>query len=136
MTKKDSISMQSSASNSDARTALTNINALEAWLDGSLSLMDEPIGDSTVGVVVDRIKDHLERASFPKQIISPVLGRIDVPPIEPCSDTWFSIGYIAVNVFAVGDEQWQYNVYVDKLNPETGLREYNTDVQLCHGICS
>lgn len=125
--------MQSSAPNSDA---LTNICALEAWLEGSLSLMDEPIGDTTVRDVVDHLKWHLLRAAFPKQIISPVLGRIDVPPIEPCSDTWFSIGYIAVNVFAVGDEQWQYNVYVDKLNPETGLREYNTDVQLCHGICS
>ena len=125
--------MQSSAPNSDA---ITNICALEAWLEGSLSLMDEPIGDTTVRDVVDHLKWHLLRAAFPKQIISPVLGRIDVPPIEPCSDTWFSHGYIAVNIFTVGDDHWQYNVFVDKLNPETGLREYNTDVQLCHGICS
>jgi len=124
--------MQSSAPNSDA---LTNICALEAWLDSSLSLMDEPIGDTTVRDVVDHLKWHLQLSAFPKQIISPVLGRIDVPPMEPCSDTWFSIGYIAVNIFIVED-RWQYNVFVDKLNPETGLREYNTDVQLCHGICS
>jgi hypothetical protein len=125
--------MQSSAPNSDA---LTNICALEAWLDSSLSLMDESIGDTTVRAVVDSIKDYLERATFPKQIISPVLGLIPVPPdLEVYSDTWFTDGYIAVNIFIV-DDRWQYNVFVDKLNPETGLREYNTDVQLCHGICS
>lgn len=118
--------------NSDA---LNNINALEAWLEGSLSLMDEPIGDSTVRTLVDNIKRYLETALFPKQIISPVLGRIDVPPVEPSSDTWFSVGYIAVNVFIV-DDRWQYNVFIDRLNPETGTREYNTDVQLCHGFCS
>lgn len=128
--------MQSSSPNSDARTALTNINALETWLDSSLSLMDESIGDSTVRTVVDNIKDHLERATFPKRIISPVLGFIPIPPdLEKYNDTWFSTGYIAVNIFLV-DDRWQYNVFVDKLNPETGLREYNTDVQLCHGICS
>jgi hypothetical protein len=124
--------MQSSAPNSDA---LTNICALEAWLDSSLSLMDESIGDTTVRDVVDHLKWHLLQDAFPKCIISPVLGRIDVPPMEPCDDTWFSVGYIAVNIFAV-DNHWQYNVFVDKLNPETNLREYNTDVQLCHGICS
>lgn len=125
--------MQSSAPNSDA---LTNICALEAWLDSSLSLMDESIGDTTVRAVVDSIKDYLERATFPKQIISPVLGLIPVPPdLEVYSDTWFTDGYIAVNIFIV-DDRWQYNVFVDKLNPDTGLREYNTDVQLCHGICS
>ena len=125
--------MQSSAPNSDA---LTNICALEAWLDSSLSLMDESIGDTTVRAVVDRIKDYLERATFPKQIISPVLGLIPVPPdLEVYSDTWFTDGYIAVNIFII-DDRWQYNVFVDKLNPETGLREYNTDVQLCHGICN
>ena len=127
--------MQSSAPNSDVQRALTNVNALEAWLDSSLSLLDEPIGDGTVGVLVDSIKDYLERASFPKRIISPVLGLIPVPPdLEVYGDTWFSTGYIAVNIFIV-DDRWQYNVFVDKLNPETGLREYNTDVQLCHGIC-
>lgn len=128
--------MQSSAPNSDARTALTNLNALEAWLDGSLSLMDEPIGDNTVRTLVDSIKDHLEDTTFPKQIISPVLGLIPIPPdLEKHSDTWFSDGYIAVNIFIV-DDRWQYNVFVDKLNPDTGQREYNTDVQLCHGFCS
>ena len=130
--------MQSSALSSDARTALTNINALEAWLDGSVSLMDEPIGDNTVRTLVDSIKDHLESVTFPKLIISPVLGLIPIPPdLEKHSDTWFTDGYIAVNIFQVdGGEPWQYNVFVDKLNPETGLREYNTDVQLCHGFCS
>lgn len=124
--------MQSSAPNSDA---LTNICALEAWLDSSLSLMDESIGDTTVRDVVDHLKWHLLRAAFPKQIISPVVGLIPVPPdLEVYSDTWFSHGYIAVNIFII-DDRWQYNVFVDKLNPETGLREYNTDVQLCHGIC-
>ena len=52
--------MQSSAPNSDA---LTNICALEAWLDSSLSLMDESIGDTTVRAVVDRIQDYLKRAT-------------------------------------------------------------------------
>ena len=133
--------MQSSAPNSDA---LTNLCALEAWLDSSLSLMNEPLSlvmnhgkvDATVRDVVEHLKWHLLRAAFPKQIISPVLGLIPVPPdLEVYSDAWFSHEYIAVNIFLV-DDQWQYNVFVDKLNPETGLREYNTDVQLCHGICS
>jgi hypothetical protein len=97
--------------------------------------MDESIGDTTVRDVVDTLKWHLQLSAFPKQIISPVVGLIPVPPdLEVYSDTWFSDGYIAVNIFIV-DDRWQYNVFVDKLNPETGLREYNTDVQLCHGIC-
>ena len=125
--------MQSSAPNSDA---LTNICALEEWLESNISLMDEAIGNVTVFDVVHQIKWHLQLSAFPKQIISPVVGLIPVPPdLEVYSDTWFSDGYIAVNIFLV-DDRWQYNVFVDKLNPETGLREYNTDVQLCHGICS
>ena len=124
--------MQPSAPNSDA---LTKIIALEEWLKSDVSLMDEPIGHATVWDVVYHIKWHLQLAAFPKQIISPVVGLIPVPPdLEVYSDTWFSGGYIAVNIFLV-DDRWQYNVFVDKLNPETGLREYNTDVQLCHGIC-
>lgn len=130
--------MQSSAPNSDAlRAIMGDVAKLRTYLESNISLMDEPVGDGRViRDVLNSITDLIDNATFPKQIISPVLGLIPIPPdLEKCSDTWFTDGYIAVNIFIV-DDRWQYNVFVDKLNPETGLREYNTDVQLCHGFCS
>lgn len=132
--------MQSSAPNSDAlRAIMGDVAKLRTYLESNISLMDEPVGDGRViRDVIYSITDLIDKATFPKQIISPVLGLIPIPPdLEKFSDTWFTDGYIAVNIFQVDDgEPWQYNVFVDKLNPETGLREYNTDVQLCHGFCS
>lgn len=132
--------MQSSAPNSDAlRAIMGDVAKLRTYLESNISLMDEPVGDGrVVRDVIYSITDIIDNATFPTRIISPVLGLIPIPPdLEKFSDTWFTDGYIAVNIFQVDDgEPWQYNVFVDKLNPETGLREYNTDVQLCHGFCS
>lgn len=116
-----------------------DVAKLRTYLESNISLMDEPVGDGrVVRDVIYSITDIIDNATFPTRIISPVLGLIPIPPdLEKFSDTWFTDGYIAVNIFQVDDgEPWQYNVFVDKLNPETGLREYNTDVQLCHGFCS
>ena len=132
--------MQSSAPNSDAlRAIMGDVAKLRTYLESSISLMDEPVGDGrVVRDVIYSITDIIDNATFPTQIISPVLGLIPIPPdLKKESDTWFTDGYIAVNIFQVDDgEPWQYNVFVEKLNPDTGQREYNTDVQLCHGFCS
>lgn len=132
--------MQSSAPNSDAlRAIMGDVAKLRTYLESSISLMDEPVGDGRViRDVLNAIVDLIDEATFPTRIISPVLGLIPIPPdLKKESDTWFTDGYIAVNIFQVDDgEPWQYNVFVDKLNPDTGQREYNTDVQLCHGFCS
>jgi len=114
-----------------------DVSKLRTWFDKDFSLMDMTVDDGRViRDVLNAIVDLIDEATFPTQIISPVLGLIPIPPdLEKHSDTWFSDGYIAVNIFIV-DDRWQYNVFIDKLNPDTGQREYNTDVQLCHGFCS
>jgi hypothetical protein len=116
-----------------------DVSKLRTWFDKDFSLMDMTVDDGRViRDVLNAIVDLIDATTFPTQIISPVLGLIPIPPdLDKDNDTWFSDGYIAVNVFQTDEgEPWQYNVFVDKLNPATGLREYNTDVQLCHGICS
>ena len=115
-----------------------DVSKLRTWFDKAFSLMDMTVDDGRViRDVLNAIVDLIDATTFPTQIISPVLGLIPIPPdLDKDNDTWFSDGYIAVNVFQTDEgEPWQYNVFVDKLNPETGLREYNTDVQLCHGFC-
>lgn len=132
--------MQSSAPNSDALRAIRgDVSKLRTWFDVDFSLMDMTIEDGRViRDVLNAIVDLIDEATFPTRIISPVFGLIPIPPdLKKDSDTWFTDGYIAVNIFQVDDgEPWQYNVFVDKLDPDTGQREYITDVQLCHGFCS